>query len=155
MLIMVAYPPWKSDFLRLNLQTKKGKLSALAINTFIQVSRWFAVHIISILFELFITDIIQRQNLWKIRLIYHLKHSLGLQWKRRFVNPPQHNWQTFCTSFESLPQFILVYKVFFIGDFYLIWFQSTQSWLKPQWPNDQKLSSTKETDQYMNKCILV
>lgn len=155
MLIMVAYPPWKSDFLRLNLQTKKGKLSALAINTFIQVSRWFAVHIISILFELFITDIIQRQNLWKIRLIYHLKHSLGLQWKRRFVNPPQHNWQTFCTSFESLPQFILVYKVFFIGDFYLIWFQSTQSWLKPQWLNDQKLSSTKETDQYTNKCILV
>ena len=155
MLIMVAYPPWKSDFLRLNLQTKKGKLSALAINTFIQESRWFAVHIISILFELFITDIIQRQNLWKIRLIYHLKHSLGLQWKRRFVNPPQHNWQTFCTSFESLPQFILVYKVFFIGDFYLIWFQSTQSWLKPQWLNDQKLSSTKETDQYTNKCILV
>ena len=155
MLIMVAYPPWKSDFLRLNLQTKNGKLSALAINTFIQVSRWFAVHIISILFELFITDIIQRQNLWKIRLIYHLKHSLGLQWKRRFVNPPQHNWQTFCTSFESLPQFILVYKVFFIGDFYLIWFQSTQSWLKPQWLNDQKLSSTKETDQYTNKCILV
>lgn len=155
MLIMVAYPPWKSGFLRLNLQTKKGKLSALAINTFIQVSRWFAVHIISILFELFITDIIQRQNLWKIRLIYHLKHSLGLQWKRRFVNPPQHNWQTFCTSFESLPQFILVYKVFFIGDFYLIWFQSTQSWLKPQWLNDQKLSSTKETDQYTNKCILV
>lgn len=155
MLIMVAYPPWKSDFLRLNLQTKKGKLSALAINTFIQVSRWFAVHIISILFELFITDIIQRQNLWKIRLIYHLKHSLGLQWKRRFVNPTQHNWQTFCTSFESLPQFILVYKVFFIGDFYLIWFQSTQSWLKPQWLNDQKLSSTKETDQYTNKCILV
>lgn len=155
MLIMVAYPPWKSDFLRLNLQTKKGKLSALAINTFIQVSRWFAVHIISILFELFITDIIQRQNLWKIRLIYHLKHSLGLQWKRRFVNPPLHNWQTFCTSFESLPQFILVYKVFFIGDFYLIWFQSTQSWLKPQWLNDQKLSSTKETDQYTNKCILV
>ena len=155
MLIMVAYPPWKSDFLRLNLQTKKGKLSALAINTFIQVSRWFAVLIISILFELFITDIIQRQNLWKIRLIYHLKHSLGLQWKRRFVKPPQHNWQTFCTSFESLPQFILVYKVFFIGDFYLIWFQSTQSWLKPQWLNDQKLSSTKETDQYTNKCILV
>ena len=155
MLIMVAYPPWKSDFLRLNLQTKKGKLSALAINIFIQVSRWFAVLIISILFELFITDIIQRQNLWKIRLIYHLKHSLGLQWKRRFVNPPQHNWQTFCTSFESLPQFILVYKVFFIGDFYLIWFQSTQSWLKPQWPNDQKLSSTKEIDQYTNKCILV
>ena len=155
MLIMVAYPPWKSDFLRLNLQTKKGKLSALAINIFIQVSRWFAVLIISILFELFITDIIQRQNLWKIRLIYHLKHSLGLQWKSRFVNPPQHNWKTFCTSFESLPQFILVYKVFFIGDFYLIWFQSTQSWLKPQWLNDQKLSSTKETDQYTNKCILV
>ena len=38
------------------------------------------------------TDIIQYQNVWKMRLICQLKYTLSLQWKQRFINPPR--WLT-------------------------------------------------------------
>ena len=85
---MIAYPPWKSDFLRLILQTKKTELSVFAYNISIQVWSWSAAHSRAILFAINITNIIQPQNVLKIRLICHLKRFLGLQRKTRFINPP-------------------------------------------------------------------
>ena len=70
----------KKIFLWLTLQTR-NRWIALAINITIQVLIWLAVHTQAILFALNIAKIIQLQIVWKMRLIYHLKHSLmGFRW---------------------------------------------------------------------------
>ena len=84
--IMIAYLPWRNDFLRLTLQMKKNELSVFVVNIFIQVMSWLAAHSHTNLFELNMSNIIQRQHVWKISQICHLKHSLGLQRNRGFLN---------------------------------------------------------------------
>ena len=79
--ILIADQPYeKVIFLRLTKQIK-DQLSVFAINTSIQVSSWSAAHSQTMLFRLNITDIIHRQGATKMRLICHLKHSLGLHIK--------------------------------------------------------------------------
>ena len=58
------------------------ELSVFANNISVHVSSWSAAHSQTMLFSLNITDTIQHRNVWKTRLIWHLRHSLFLQRKR-------------------------------------------------------------------------
>ena len=78
---------WKSDFTKKAANfTKKRWISCVCYHYLYSGVELLAAHSQTILFTLNISDI-KRQNMWKIKLTCHLKHSLGLQ-KKRFTNPP-------------------------------------------------------------------
>ena len=108
----------------------------------IQASRCLAAHSQTILFALDKSDTIQRQHMWKMKWLCHLKHSLGLQIYRKFI------WK----SFECQQQFLLLhenYSFFSTLNFYcLTWLHRPQLTLTRQCPNNQKFLNAIEADQY-------
>lgn len=71
---VIAYRPWKCDFAAANF-THKEKVN------YIQVLSCLAAHSQTILFALNITIVSQHQNVWKVRLMRHLK--LNFPWVYR------------------------------------------------------------------------
>ena len=86
--IMIAYSPWRCCFLRLTLQVRKmwtAKVGHYYPHLGVKlVSCSFADWYVGLIN---ITIIIQHENVWKTRLMCHLKHILDLQ-KNRFINKP-------------------------------------------------------------------
>ena len=84
LLYMLAYPPWKRGFFYDWLYKKrKDELSVFTINISIHMSSCLAAFFQKVLFALSVTDIIQRQKVWKMRLICHLKQSFWVYRGRR------------------------------------------------------------------------
>ena len=127
----VAYLPWKSYFLWLTLQTKKRWI----IGVFYHHYLYSGVTLFNYSFS---DDFIYTwhvryhpsQHMWKMKWICHLKHSLGLQIKRRFM----------CKSVKIQPQFYLSYKKY---SFFYSWNFYCLTWLlRPQftWQSSARMT---------------
>lgn len=58
----------------------------------IQVLNWLAAHFQTVLLAIIVTNVIQHQNVWKISLICHLKHSFNFLGKKRIIKSVRMNF---------------------------------------------------------------
>ena len=123
----------------------------VAVNVSIHVSSWLTTHSQTSLFALNMSNTIQRQHVWKMRRICHLKHSLVLQWKRRSTNrqPRLNNYfACFLRVSRNLSSFTKTVVVFFKRPLLFNLITQIKIFTDTGCPNDQKFSNTIETDQY-------
>ena len=120
---MIAYPTWKSNFLLLNLQTKKRWIVCVCcqyLHSFVELvsfTKYYKHHVINE------TDMPSET-------------LLCFRKKEKISNPSNYGWQPFCTSFKSQPRIVLT-TVFFHKR--LLWNSIPQTTVVadtavPKWP---------------------